>query len=36
VQDGQFKATPESLSTHLKVEIEKWGPIIRKAGVYAD
>ena len=30
------KATPESLAKHLKAEIEKWGPIIRNAGVYAD
>jgi tripartite-type tricarboxylate transporter receptor subunit TctC len=30
------KATPESLAKHLKAEIEKWGPIIKSAGVYAD
>lgn len=30
------KATPESLAKHLKAEIEKWGPIIKKVGVYAD
>ena len=30
------KATPESLAKHLAAEIEKWGPIIKKAGVYAD
>jgi tripartite-type tricarboxylate transporter receptor subunit TctC len=30
------KATPDALRTHLKAEIEKWGPIIKKAGVYAD
>ena len=30
------RATPEALRTHLKAEIEKWGPIIKKAGVYAD
>lgn len=29
-------ATPEALRAHLKSEIEKWGPIIKKAGVYAD
>jgi tripartite-type tricarboxylate transporter receptor subunit TctC len=29
-------ATPEALRKHLKAEIDKWGPIIRKAGVYAD
>jgi tripartite-type tricarboxylate transporter receptor subunit TctC len=30
------KATPESLRNHLKAEIDKWGPIIKKAGQYAD
>jgi len=30
------RATPESLRIQLKSEIEKWGPIIKKAGVYAD
>ncbi len=30
------KATPAALQAHLKAEIDKWGPIIRKAGVYAD
>jgi tripartite-type tricarboxylate transporter receptor subunit TctC len=30
------KATPESLRTLLKSEIDKWTPIIRKTGVYAD
>jgi tripartite-type tricarboxylate transporter receptor subunit TctC len=30
------RATPESLAKHLKAEIEKWGPIIKAAGVYAD
>ena len=30
------KATPESLRAFLKAEIDRWGPIIRKAGVYAD
>jgi tripartite-type tricarboxylate transporter receptor subunit TctC len=29
-------ATPQALRTHLKAEIDKWGPIIKKAGVYAD
>jgi tripartite-type tricarboxylate transporter receptor subunit TctC len=28
--------TPEALQKHLKAEIDKWGPVIRKAGVYAD
>jgi len=30
------KATPDGLRNHLKSEIERWTPIIRKAGVYAD
>jgi len=30
------KATPQSLGAMLKSEVEKWTPIIRKAGVYAD
>ena len=30
------KATPEALRTLLKSEIDKWTPIIRKSGVYAD
>ena len=30
------KATPDSLAKHLKAEIEKWRPIIQKAGQYAD
>ena len=33
---AQNLATPEALRTHLKTEIEKWGPIIKKAGVFAD
>lgn len=32
----QDRATPAALGAHLKAEIEKWGPIIKKAGVYAD
>jgi tripartite-type tricarboxylate transporter receptor subunit TctC len=32
----QNRATPEALRAHLKAEIEKWGPIIKKAGVFAD
>ena len=28
--------TPEALQKHLKAEIDKWGPVIRAAGVYAD
>jgi len=30
------RATPEALRAHLKAEVEKWAPIIKKAGVYAD
>ena len=30
------KATPAALAAHLKAELAKWGPIIKKAGVYAD
>ena len=30
------KATPEGLQTHLKAEIDKWGPIYKKAGAFAD
>ena len=30
------KATPAALRAHLKAEIEKWAPLIKKAGVYAD
>jgi tripartite-type tricarboxylate transporter receptor subunit TctC len=32
----QDMATPEALRARLKSEIDKWGPIIKKAGVYAD
>jgi len=30
------KATPAALQAHLKSEIDKWTPLIKKAGVYAD
>jgi tripartite-type tricarboxylate transporter receptor subunit TctC len=30
------QATPDALRQKLKSEIEKWGPLIKKAGVYAD
>jgi tripartite-type tricarboxylate transporter receptor subunit TctC len=33
---AQDQATPEALRAHLKAQIELWGPIIKKAGVYAD
>ena len=33
---SQDRATPAALDKHLKAEIAKWAPIIKKAGVYAD
>ena len=30
------RQTPDALRTHLVSEIAKWGPVIKKAGVYAD
>lgn len=33
---AENRATPEALRAHLKAEIDKWAPIIKKAGVYAD
>ena len=30
------KVTPDGLKNHLTAEIAKWGPIIKKAGQYAD
>jgi tripartite-type tricarboxylate transporter receptor subunit TctC len=33
---AENRATPEALRAHLKSEIAKWAPIIKKAGVYAD
>lgn len=30
------RATPDALRTHLKTETDKWTPVIKKAGVYAD
>ncbi|GHU31894.1 hypothetical protein AGMMS50256_21110 [Betaproteobacteria bacterium] len=33
---SQDRATPEALRAHLQSEIDRWGPIIRKAGVYAN
>jgi tripartite-type tricarboxylate transporter receptor subunit TctC len=32
----ESKATPDNLRAHLKAEVDKWAPIIKKAGVYAD
>jgi tripartite-type tricarboxylate transporter receptor subunit TctC len=33
---AQDKATPAALGAQLKSEIAKWGPMIKKAGIYAD
>jgi tripartite-type tricarboxylate transporter receptor subunit TctC len=33
---AENRATPDALRAHLKSEIDKWAPIIKKAGVYAD
>ena len=30
------RATPQALRSHLKAEIERWSPIIKAAGVYAE
>ncbi len=30
------RGTPEALRSHLRAEIDKWGPVIKKAGIYAD
>jgi len=31
-----LQATPQALDAHVKREIQKWGPLIKKAGIYAD
>lgn len=33
---GEKEVTPLALRTKLRTEIDKWAPIIKKAGVYAD
>jgi tripartite-type tricarboxylate transporter receptor subunit TctC len=33
---AENRATPAALRAHLKAEIDKWSPIIKKAGVFAD
>jgi len=35
-QVPESKLTPEGLRSWLKQEIDRWGPVIRSAGVYAD
>jgi tripartite-type tricarboxylate transporter receptor subunit TctC len=34
--EPENRATPEALGAHLKAEIAKWEPVIKKAGAYAD
>lgn len=33
---AQERATPDALRAYLKSEIDKWGPVIKQAGVFAD
>jgi tripartite-type tricarboxylate transporter receptor subunit TctC len=33
---AQNRATQAALGAHLKSEIDKWAPIVKKAGIYAD
>ncbi|WP_020656091.1 tripartite tricarboxylate transporter substrate binding protein BugD [Massilia niastensis] len=33
---AENRATPEALRAHLKAEIDKWSPIIKKSGSYAE
>ena len=33
---AESRATPQALRAHLKAELERWAPIISKAGAYAD
>lgn len=33
---AESRVTPAALAAHLKAETDKWAPIIKKAGVYAD
>jgi tripartite-type tricarboxylate transporter receptor subunit TctC len=33
---GKERQTPAALQAHLKAEIAKWAPLIKKAGQYAD
>ncbi len=36
VIESPDRQTPDALAKYLKSEIDKWGPIIKKAGVFAD
>lgn len=33
---AENRTMPEALRAHLKAEIEKWGPVIKKSASYAD
>ena len=33
---AENREAPAALHAHLKAEIDRWSPIIKKAGVYAD
>jgi len=33
---AESRATPEALRAHLRAELDKWAPIIKKAGAFAD
>lgn len=33
---AEAKVSPDTLRSFLRSEVDRWGPIIRKAGVYAD
>lgn len=33
---SEDRASPDALRKHLRAEIDRWGPILKKAGVYAD
>jgi tripartite-type tricarboxylate transporter receptor subunit TctC len=32
----QSEATPDALAAKLNAEIDRWAPVIKEAGVYAD
>ena len=36
VSEKPDRLNPQALQTHLKAEIERWAPVIKAAGVYAD